>query len=121
MLQDGKLLKTLQPEKRTYFSSTMPMTEAAIDSGLTRDVYVSLGEKLDDGPNPAWAMRVYHKPFVTWIWVGCLIMALGGGMAALDRRYRKKLAQGAKSGMTNNTQVDAAGKPPKGKAQSIPA
>jgi len=95
LLRDDKLLKTLYPEKRTYFSSTMPMTEAAIDSGLTRDVYVSLGEKLNDGPSPAWAMRVYHKPFVTWIWVGCLIMGFGGGMAVLDRRYRKKLAKPA--------------------------
>jgi len=95
LLRDDKLLKTLYPEKRTYFSSTMPMTEAAIDSCLTRDVYVSLGEKLNDGPSPAWAMRVYHKPFVTWIWVGCLIMGFGGGMAVLDRRYRKKLAKPA--------------------------
>lgn len=69
------------------------MTEAAIQSSLTRDVYVSLGEKLEDGATPAWAVRVYHKPFVTWIWFGCLIMSLGGTMAALDRRYRKKLAQ----------------------------
>ncbi len=88
--RNGEVLKTLHPEKRTYFSSTMPMTEAAIDTGLARDVYVSLGERLEDGPNAAWAMRVYHKPFVTWIWAGCLLMALGGAMAALDRRYRKK-------------------------------
>jgi cytochrome c-type biogenesis protein CcmF len=70
----------------------MPMTEAAIDTNLTRDVYVSLGEKLDGAGPPAWAMRVYHKPFITWIWFGCLLMAFGGGMAALDKRYRKKLA-----------------------------
>jgi cytochrome c-type biogenesis protein CcmF len=93
LLQGDKLLTTLHPEKRTYFSSTMPMTEAAIDSSLTRDVYVSLGEKLEDSATPAWAMRVYYKPFVTWIWFGCLIMSLGGTMAALDRRYRKKLTQ----------------------------
>ncbi len=92
LIKNGKVLKTLHPEKRTYFSSTMPMTEAAIDSGFTRDVYVSLGEKLEDSATPAWAMRVYHKPFVPWIWVGCFFMALGGGMAALDKRYRKKLA-----------------------------
>jgi cytochrome c-type biogenesis protein CcmF len=83
---------TLHPEKRIYFSSTMPMTEAAIDSGFTRDIYVSLGEKLETTGEPAWAVRVYHKPFVPWIWVGCLFMALGGGMAALDKRYRKKRA-----------------------------
>ena len=89
---NGKVVRTLQPEKRTYFSSTMPMTETAIDSSLTRDVYVALGERLQDGATPAWAMRVYHKPFVTWIWGGCLLMALGGAMAALDRRYRRKAA-----------------------------
>ena len=97
------------------------MTEAAIDSGLTRDVYVSLGEKLDDGPNPAWAMRVYHKPFVSWIWVGCLIMALGGGMAALDRRYRKKLATRTKPSPVGNTAIHVAGKLPKLKGKTIPA
>jgi len=97
LLRDGQVLKTLHPEKRTYFSSTMPMTEAAIDTGLTRDVYVSLGERLESGANPAWAMRVYHKPFVTWIWGGCLLMALGGAMAALDRRYRRKVASAAQA------------------------
>ncbi|OIQ74904.1 cytochrome c-type biogenesis protein CcmF [mine drainage metagenome] len=70
----------------------MPTTEAAIDSGFVRDIYVSLGENLDNPGKPAWAMRVYHKPFVPWIWVGCLMMALGGGMAALDKRYRRKVA-----------------------------
>ena len=90
LFRSGKVLRTLQPEKRTYFSSTMPMTETAIDSNLVRDVYVALGERLTDGTSPAWAMRVYHKPFVTWIWGGCLLTALGGAMAALDRRYRRK-------------------------------
>ena len=89
---NGQIIRTLHPQKRTYFSSTMPMTETAIDSKLTRDVYVSLGERLEGGTSPAWAVRVYYKPFVTWIWVGCLLMALGGTMAALDRRYRKKVA-----------------------------
>lgn len=92
LMKNGQLLKTMHPEKRTYFSSTMPMTEAAIDSSLTRDVYVSLGEQLEGGNNPAWAMRVYYKPFVTWIWAGCVLMALGGAIAALDRRYRRKVA-----------------------------
>ncbi len=92
LISKGQVLKTLHPEKRTYFSSTMPMTETAIDSTLTRDVYVSLGERLEEGANPAWAMRVYHKPFITWIWAGCLLMALGGTIAALDRRYRKKVS-----------------------------
>jgi cytochrome c-type biogenesis protein CcmF len=93
--KDGKLLRVLHPEKRAYFSSSMPMTQAAIDTGLTRDVYVSLGERLEGGDGTAWAVRVYHKPFVSWIWAGCLFMALGGAMAALDRRYRRKLAPSA--------------------------
>ncbi|MBA3060023.1 MAG: heme lyase CcmF/NrfE family subunit [Gammaproteobacteria bacterium] len=91
LIKDDKVLKILHPEKRSYFSSTMPMTEAAIDSGITRDVYVAMGEALEGGTSPAWAMRVYHKPFINWIWGGCLLMALGGTMAALDRRYRKRV------------------------------
>ena len=88
--RNGQFLKNMHPEKRAYLSSTMPMTEAAIDAGLLRDVYVSLGEKLDDSIQPAWAMRVYHKPFVSWIWGGCMLMALGGLFATLDRRYRNR-------------------------------
>ena len=68
-------------------SSPLP----AIDSGLLRDVYVSLGESLEGGK--AWAVRVYYKPFVGWIWAGCLLMAAGGFFAAADRRYRLKLRQ----------------------------
>jgi len=97
LIKNGKVMRTLEPEKRTYFSSTMPMTETAIDSNLVRDVYVALGERLQDGTSPAWAMRVYHKPFVTWIWGGCLLMALGGAMAALDRRYRRKSLASSKT------------------------
>ncbi len=88
LMRDGKVEATLFPEKRNYFSSTMPMTEAAIDIGLTRDIYVSLGEELED---KSWAVRVYYKPFVDWIWGGCLLMALGGILAISDRRYRMKL------------------------------
>jgi cytochrome c-type biogenesis protein CcmF len=80
----------MRPEKRAYFSSQMPMTEAAIDSGLTRDIYVSLGEPLEGG---AWSVRAHHKPFVDWIWFGALFMAFGGFLAASDRRYRVKAAQ----------------------------
>lgn len=70
------------------------MTEAAIDSGFTRDVYVSLGSLLTDQKNPAWSVRVYYKPFVNWIWWGTLLMAIGGISSMLDKRYRKKkLAQ----------------------------
>jgi cytochrome c-type biogenesis protein CcmF len=91
--KNGKVLKIMKPEKRQYFSSTMPMTEAAIDAGFTRDVYVSLGEPLDKTGNTvdksgAWSVRVYFKPFVDWIWGGCIMMGLGGMLAMLDRRYR---------------------------------
>ena len=86
--KNGNTQTTLYPEKRNYFSSTMPMTEAAIDAGLTRDIYVSLGEEL---PDKSWAVRVYYKPFVDWIWGGCLLMALGGVLAISDKRYRIKL------------------------------
>ncbi len=77
----------LYPEKRVYNASGMPMTEAAIDTGVFRDLYVSLGEPIPDS-NGAWAVRVYHKPFVDWIWAGCILMALGGIFALSDRRYR---------------------------------
>jgi cytochrome c-type biogenesis protein CcmF len=63
----------------------MPMTEAAIRSMPTGDLYVSLGEPVDGG---AWSVRIYHKPFITWIWAGCLMMAIGGLLALSDRRYR---------------------------------
>jgi cytochrome c-type biogenesis protein CcmF len=66
------------------------MTEAAIDRGITRDLYVSLGEPVAGG---AWIVRVYVKPFVNWIWAGCLMMALGGALAATDRRYRQRQRQ----------------------------
>jgi cytochrome c-type biogenesis protein CcmF len=90
--KNGATQAILYPEKRNYFSSTMPMTEAAIDIGLTRDLYVSLGEELGD---KAWAVRVYYKPFVDWIWGGCLLMALGGILAMMDKRYRMKLKKTA--------------------------
>jgi cytochrome c-type biogenesis protein CcmF len=66
----------------------MPMTNAAISPGITRDVYVSMGEPLD---GKAWAVRVYFKPFVDWIWGGALLMALGGICAVSDRRYRLRV------------------------------
>ncbi|WP_298834130.1 heme lyase CcmF/NrfE family subunit [uncultured Piscinibacter sp.] len=79
---------TMTPEKRLYKVQQMPMTEAAIDVGLTRDLYVSLGEPIDEN---TWTVRVYHKPFVDWIWFGALLMAAGGLLAAADRRYRVAL------------------------------
>ncbi len=85
ILRDGKELRKLYPEKRIYLAQRMPMTEAAIDAGFTRDLYVALGESVG---GDAWTVRVYYKPFVDWIWGGCLLMALGGFFAVIDRRYR---------------------------------
>jgi len=86
--KDQKPLEVLYPEKRRYFSSAMPMTEAAIDAGPLRDLYVSLGEAIE-GDKPQWSVRVYYKPFVSWLWYGAILMALGGLLAVSDRRYRK--------------------------------
>ena len=88
--RDQHVVATLRPEKRVYRVQQNPMTEAAIDVGLTRDLYVSLGEEVAGG---AWIVRVYVKPFVDWIWGGCVIMALGGLLAASDRRYRARQRQ----------------------------
>jgi len=85
VMHDGKPVTRLFPEKRVYTVQEMPMTEAAIDPGLTRDLYVSLGDSLGDG---TWLVKVQVKPFIDWIWMGCLVMALGGLLAASDRRYR---------------------------------
>jgi cytochrome c-type biogenesis protein CcmF len=83
--KDGQEVARMFPEKRVYRVQSNPMTEAAIDSGIARDLYVSLGNAVE---GKAWVVRVYYKPFVTWIWGGCVLMALGGLVAATDRRYR---------------------------------
>jgi cytochrome c-type biogenesis protein CcmF len=83
--RDGRQLAPMRPEKRVYRVQRNPMTEAAIDSGLTRDLYVALGQS---AAGEAWVVRVHVKPFVGWIWGGCVLMALGGLLAATDRRYR---------------------------------
>jgi cytochrome c-type biogenesis protein CcmF len=84
---DGKIVGELTPEKRQYNVSGMPLTEAAIQTGVFRDLYVSLGEAIPESDG-AWAVRVYIKPFIDWIWAGCFLMALGGILAVSDRRYR---------------------------------
>jgi cytochrome c-type biogenesis protein CcmF len=96
--RDGRLVALLDPEKRVYRVQNNPMTEAAIDTGLTRDLYVSLGEPVDGGK--AWIVRLYVKPFVAWIWGGCVLMALGGAIAASDRRYRQRKEATAPAGAT---------------------
>jgi cytochrome c-type biogenesis protein CcmF len=85
--RSDRVVARMTPEKRIYRVQSMPMTEAAIRSGLKGDLYVSLGEPVDGG---AWIVRVYVKPLVTWIWGGCVLMALGGLLAITDRRYRAK-------------------------------
>ena len=90
--RDGKVIATLMPEKRIYRVQNNPMTEAAVDSNPLRDIYVSMGEELPAGE---WVVRVQHKPFMNWIWGGCLIMMLGGALAASDRRYRQRRTQSA--------------------------
>ena len=87
--KNGKLVTELFPEKRQYNASGMPMTEAAISPGLLGDLYVSLGEPIPDSAG-AWAVRVYIKPFVDWIWAGTFLMGLGGVLAVSDRRYRMR-------------------------------
>ncbi len=86
--QDGRKVVELFPEKRVYTAQGARMTEAAIDPGLLRDLYVSLGDPIG---NDTWTVRLYHKPFVDWIWGGCVLMALGGVWSICDRRYRPGL------------------------------
>ena len=88
--RNGKPEATLHAEKRFYNVSKMGMTEAAIDWGFTRDLYAALGEQLDDG---SWGLRLYYKPFIRWIWLGGLFMALGGLLCMLDKRYRIRVRE----------------------------
>ncbi|MDD6909751.1 heme lyase CcmF/NrfE family subunit [Actinobacillus minor] len=86
--KQGQYEATLNAEKRFYNVSKMGMTEAAIDWGFTRDLYAALGERLDDG---SWGLRLYYKPFIRWIWLGGLAMALGGLLCMMDKRYRLRV------------------------------
>ncbi|KOO05227.1 heme lyase CcmF/NrfE family subunit [Vibrio nereis] len=91
--RNGEYVNTLHAEKRFYNTARSMMTEAAIDRGVTRDLYIAMGERLED--NKSWAVRIYHKPFVRWIWAGALLMALGGAIAISDKRYRFRKASKA--------------------------
>ncbi len=99
ILKNDKQVATLHPEKRYYFTQEKPMTEAGINAGFFRDIYVSLGEPLEDG---AWAVRLHYKPYVRWLWLGPLLMALGGFLSASDKRYRleRKQARAAAASTT---------------------
>ena len=88
LLKKGKVVAVLRPEKRSYPTQQNVMTEAAIDAGFWRDIYVALGDKVD---NQAWAVRIQYKAFVRWIWLGALLMAAGGVLAILDPRYRRAI------------------------------
>jgi len=87
---DGEKSGELLPQKRTYSGKSNPMTDASIDKTFTRDLYAALGEELESG---AWSMRVYYKPLIRWIWLGCILMTVGGVLAVSDRRYRQSVKQ----------------------------
>ncbi|MEE9343707.1 MAG: heme lyase CcmF/NrfE family subunit [Gammaproteobacteria bacterium] len=99
VLKNNKEIAILHPEKRTYQVQKKPMTEAGINAGFLRDIYVSLGEPLGKGD---WSLRLYYKPFVRWIWLGGLLIAAGGFLAASDPRYRMKVARKFKPGAQSN-------------------
>jgi cytochrome c-type biogenesis protein CcmF len=86
--ENGQIVALLHPEKRLFNTRQQVMTEAALDAGFTRDLYISLGEKLD---GDSWGVRVYVKSFVRWIWLGGLLMMAGGLLAALDKRYQRRV------------------------------
>ncbi|MBT6211159.1 MAG: c-type cytochrome biogenesis protein CcmF, partial [Woeseia sp.] len=88
--KDGDFIGQLRPQKRTYLVQKSPMTEAGIDAGWNRDLFVALGDPLG---NDAWSVRLQYKPLIRFIWLGAFIMALGGLIAASDRRYRLTAAQ----------------------------
>ncbi|MCP5160384.1 MAG: heme lyase CcmF/NrfE family subunit [Hahellaceae bacterium] len=92
--KNGQKISQLNPEKRVYAAQRNMMTEAAIDPGLFRDLYIAMGEPLE---GEAWAVRIHYKPFVRWMWLGALMMAIGGFIAISDRRYRLKRTAQAKA------------------------
>jgi len=99
--RDGDLVTQLEPEKRIYPAAGMPTTEAAIDYGFTRDIYLALGDPQDGG---GWALRTYVKPFANWLWGGAIIMALGGLISLTDRRFR--VAAGARKAPVSATPAE---------------
>ncbi|CAI08109.1 heme lyase CcmF/NrfE family subunit [Aromatoleum aromaticum] len=98
--RSGIPVATLHPEKRFYVAQQMPMTEASIDIGPFRDVYVNLGDRLDDG---SWVVGLFYKPFISWVWLGCVLMAIGGVFAASDRRYRRLAEREVPAGAARRT------------------
>jgi len=92
---DGEKTGELFPQKRVYSGKDNPMTDASIDKTFFRDLYAAIGEELEDG---AWSMRVYYKPLVRWIWLGSLLMTIGGVLAVSDRRYRQAVTSRSRQG-----------------------
>jgi cytochrome c-type biogenesis protein CcmF len=92
---DGEFVATVRPQKRQYLVQQSPMTEAGIRAGLDKDLFVALGDQLGDG---GWSVRVQYKPLIRFIWLGCLIMAIGGIVAVSDRRYRVNVREKAPAG-----------------------
>ena len=92
--RDGRTIAVLRPQKRIYRVQQNPMTEAGVHSNAWRDLYVSMGEQL---PGGEWVLRVQYKPFISWIWGGCLLMMAGGVLAMADRRYRQRSSAGARA------------------------
>jgi cytochrome c-type biogenesis protein CcmF len=104
--KNGEKVSHLEPEKRFYTVQRMTMTEAGIHTTLTRDLFVALGEPLENG---AWAVRLYYKPFVVWIWGGAFIMCIGGVFSISDKRYRiKKIAKVKSAFSSSPAQSDEA-------------
>jgi len=104
--RDGQEVATLYPEKRNYGPGTMPMTEAGIDGGFFRDLFIALGEPLG---KDAWSVRLYHKPVVNWIWIGSALMGLGGLLAAFDKRYRRVRRRITESKVVEQSDTDVKG------------
>lgn len=104
VLKNNREIAVLHPEKRLYIVQQMPMTEAGIDPGFTRDLYVALGEPLEEG---AWAVRLQVKPFVRWIWLGGMLMAFGGCLSACDPRYRARVRQKVRDSLVSRQEGKA--------------
>lgn len=104
VLKNNREITVLHPEKRLYIVQQMPMTEAGIDPGFTRDLYVALGEPLEEG---AWAVRLQVKPFVRWIWLGGMLMAFGGCLSACDPRYRARVRQKVRDSLVSRQEGKA--------------
>jgi cytochrome c-type biogenesis protein CcmF len=93
--RNGEFVSEVRPQKRQYLVQKSPMTEAGIDAGLSRDLFVAMGDQIG---TDTWSVRVQYKPMIRFIWLGCLVMALGGLIAASDRRYRTVTAESRATG-----------------------